>query len=342
MTRVKNGHDFLHRMLAQPDDAEVVQLIEQLIANRVREDTWLDFKDGRWTKDVDKDELRRDITAFANSDGGCLVIGVSEPDENGKSTNSARSLAACEGDVDKAITQISDVCRSLAGQVLPAPREVRRVTVAGGDVLVLPILRSGRLAPVPEHGVSYYLRVGDGKARMPEYLLADVTFGRRQRPDLDVRVTAKRNEDGPLVLFDFRIQVENRVVSTAKELHCGAAGWMGSTHGVRGSAPSRQLLEVVDWGKRPRQMDRWAFPLELIGADSRVTESLAPFATATTNVQIRVPAAIVLGLDLTVEAALWIASSSAPPLWWQLRTAWTGDASAVEVEGMPRAAVTST
>ena len=37
---------------------------------------------------------------------------------------------------------------------------------------------------------------------MPEYLLADVTFGRRQRPDLDVRVTAKRNEDGPLVLFD--------------------------------------------------------------------------------------------------------------------------------------------
>ncbi|MBN8613740.1 MAG: ATP-binding protein [Deltaproteobacteria bacterium] len=120
ITNIKNGHAFLHRMLAQPADDEAADLVRGLIRSRLHEDTWIDFKDGAWTARVDRDELRRDITAFANSDGGCLVIGVSDVDSsNNESTDRAQRLSGCVGDVDRAVEQIASICQSLTGQLLP-------------------------------------------------------------------------------------------------------------------------------------------------------------------------------------------------------------------------------
>ena len=52
--------------------------IDDLIQNEVEESIYLDYKDGR-ALDPDKiAEITKDVSAFANADGGIIVYGVSE------------------------------------------------------------------------------------------------------------------------------------------------------------------------------------------------------------------------------------------------------------------------
>ena len=52
--------------------------IDDLIQNEVEESIYLDYKDGR-ALDSDKiAEITKDVSAFANADGGIIVYGVSE------------------------------------------------------------------------------------------------------------------------------------------------------------------------------------------------------------------------------------------------------------------------
>src|SRR4051812_40771160 len=55
--------------------------IEKLVHNGVPEDLHLEYKSGR-PKDINhfKDDIAQDVSAFANSDGGTLIVGVSERD----------------------------------------------------------------------------------------------------------------------------------------------------------------------------------------------------------------------------------------------------------------------
>src|SRR4051812_25208113 len=55
--------------------------IERLVAQRVREDSDLEFKEVLYgASDADKRELVADIAALANGVGGILVLGIREED----------------------------------------------------------------------------------------------------------------------------------------------------------------------------------------------------------------------------------------------------------------------
>jgi predicted HTH transcriptional regulator len=55
--------------------------VEQLVDGGIPENLHLEYKSGRPTnKDRYKDDIANDISAFANSDGGTLILGVSEKD----------------------------------------------------------------------------------------------------------------------------------------------------------------------------------------------------------------------------------------------------------------------
>jgi hypothetical protein len=253
-TPLKNGHDFFQRMLAQGAEAEDrVTLVTQLVVeDKLPEDTWLDYKDGRYLDKLDKAELRRDITAFANSGGGCLVIGVSEKKEPDSCLSKPGDFAPFTGDVGRVRSQIEGVVQHLVGQVLPPPRPPMYLSIGGGTVVVIAIPRSGRLAAVNENGaLAYYIRVVEGRAKVPDYLIADLMFGRREQPDLEAQVVALGKVEEPACLrFVFHVQVENRGFTTAAGLHCGAATWQGSSHGFRGAAPGRRLRELIEWGPK--------------------------------------------------------------------------------------------
>lgn len=52
--------------------------IEQLIRGEVQENIHLDYKDSRAIRKDARDEIAKDVSAFANSDGGVLIYGVRE------------------------------------------------------------------------------------------------------------------------------------------------------------------------------------------------------------------------------------------------------------------------
>jgi|CXWL01.1.fsa_nt_gi hypothetical protein len=58
--------------------------IERLFTEKVQEGRTLEYKQTVGNSDDEKRELLEDITSFANTDGGWLLIGISEEDESGK------------------------------------------------------------------------------------------------------------------------------------------------------------------------------------------------------------------------------------------------------------------
>jgi predicted HTH transcriptional regulator len=52
--------------------------IDQMIRNQVQEDIHLDYKASKAISLKERDEIAKDVSAFANSDGGVLIYGVEE------------------------------------------------------------------------------------------------------------------------------------------------------------------------------------------------------------------------------------------------------------------------
>jgi hypothetical protein len=113
--------------LAQIDLA----LIERLCADRVTESATLDFKRELPAGSSGKDELLKDVCAFANTEGGDLVYGVEE--ENGE----AARIAPLPGDQREA--EVRRVLQTIDSNVEPRITGLTHVTVAvlHGYVLII-------------------------------------------------------------------------------------------------------------------------------------------------------------------------------------------------------------
>jgi predicted HTH transcriptional regulator len=54
--------------------------IEFLMAQKIEESLYLEYKSGAALRSNNKQELAKDVSAFANSDGGVIIYGISETD----------------------------------------------------------------------------------------------------------------------------------------------------------------------------------------------------------------------------------------------------------------------
>ena len=107
--------------------------LRKLCDDKCPESTTLDFKQSLpGSADKDKQELLKDVCAFANTEGGDLVYGISESEEG------------CAEDLIPIVGELPDAASRRITQVLDAgldPRvqgvRIRHVDVEGGYVLVL-------------------------------------------------------------------------------------------------------------------------------------------------------------------------------------------------------------
>ena len=58
--------------------SSTLQDIDQLIATQTQESLHLDYKDSRAIDKSKREEISKDVSAFANADGGTIIYGVTE------------------------------------------------------------------------------------------------------------------------------------------------------------------------------------------------------------------------------------------------------------------------
>ena len=133
--------------------------LQELVDAQVPEGLRLDFKLTNYGKsDSDKRELLKDVSAFANSHGGHLVIGIEETE--GVATN----IVGVDIDADAEILRMEQILRNAIEPPIPGIR-MRSISLAKGrKVLLLRIPRSWN----PPHRVTtqgtnrFYIRHSAG------------------------------------------------------------------------------------------------------------------------------------------------------------------------------------
>ena len=182
--------------------------IDSLLASKIEEDQYLEYKRGAWlnvgTKERNR-ELKRYVSGFANAAGGVLLVGVAG------SEGSAPNWIVDGCPISKVDSWAGQVVSQLA---LSPPAVVRAIPHPKGTVLLVSVDRSSKLIPyVDRGGLSYTLRVGDNTVDVPDYLAADLLLGRRERAQLKVDVDIRMQPHGEgsklLTLSVKKIAVEN-------------------------------------------------------------------------------------------------------------------------------------
>jgi len=75
--------------------------IERLIRDQVQENIHLDYKASKAISQKSRDEIAKDVSAFANSDGGVLIYGVEEKDHLPVRIDDGVDDAVCSERVDR-------------------------------------------------------------------------------------------------------------------------------------------------------------------------------------------------------------------------------------------------
>lgn len=179
--------------------------IDDLIQNEVEESIYLDYKDGR-ALDPDKiAEITKDVSAFANADGGIIVYGVSE----NKATHKPEGYATV---TNPKITKewleqkISLIRRKIDG-VLIFP--IRLEGNPNDSIYVVKIPRSNN-APHMALDNKYYKRHNFSSDPMEEYEVREA-FNRASIPNLEITGCSlyKSEESENSVTFDLMASIAN-------------------------------------------------------------------------------------------------------------------------------------
>lgn len=240
-----------------PDESD----IDNLLMPWVAEDLYLDYKHGNELKKANAAQtVRQYVSAFANSAGGVLVVGVDED-------NHRVVGASAPGGGD--LARWASTCLTPVAAYLAPPPRIAAVQHRDGTVLALAVNRNPLLVPVVEAGeVTYHLRVHDQTLKAPAYLVTDLLLGRRERPDLavaDATVTvtitgAPTNEQRVMVLSP-QIQIENRGLSQVNGVAAGILGWTIDDRKRPHGTQILSYLEIVEpadeWLPRRIGHGRW-------------------------------------------------------------------------------------
>jgi len=199
----------LRDLLLRDDDLSLEAFQQFLQSPGSREGLYIDFKAADELNKTNKlmtHTIRQYVAAFANSDGGILVIGVKEPTDEEKKRGGKPFLDPINDitvqETDKAGLEnwVAQVVRDLVGY-LGAPPRIRVLAVPSatasqlrpGVICFITTARAPSLVPLNKNGANvFYFRIEDQAREVPESLVADLLLGRRSTPHLVV--SAQRPE----------------------------------------------------------------------------------------------------------------------------------------------------
>jgi hypothetical protein len=177
------------------------QDLDELCENTARETSELEFKGAlpfqpvrgqpetadRWVTrgdrvgDYARDKLLTELVAFANADGGTLVLGIEETDDEPRRARGLSPLPRCE-DLAR---RLADACEDVIEPRLPIV-DARALPLVDGDGSGFVIMRVGRSAAGPHRLVSdgqFYIRRGERSVKMAVREIRDAVLDLARRGD---------------------------------------------------------------------------------------------------------------------------------------------------------------
>ncbi len=308
----------------QIDNRLSVDEIDQLVTQRVREDLYLEYKHGdALTKGDATNTIREYLSAFANSNGGVLIIGVDAP--GGIPIN----VTGCAGHNKGGLDEWAARCITPIANYFSPPPKFHIVNHPKGDVLICLAYRSLQLVPCTEKGgnVIYHFRLHDQTLKAPDYLLADLLLGRRQHPVIEIvdwkGVDFKKSLDNSRNSMDLEFQLglrfENRSFVWGEGSRWGLIAWVNSfdnRYGLELIHPSNHLLSFINVQQILSSHDSRS--KQLVHA-SNLTNVDKPFDTHWHNIRLSIPLRVHNQWFTYVwRAALYFIAKNSLPIWYQV------------------------
>lgn len=159
-----------------------LETINYLMENEVEENIHLDYKDGKalQTNDKGKNDITKDVSSFANSDGGIIVYGLSEKDHKPNSISPLDGNGFTKERLDQIIANIQPHIKGV--KIFP----IRIDGDLSRSIYVVRIPRSS-YAPHMATDHRYYKRNNFQSVAMEDYEVRDL-FNRADKPELEISV----------------------------------------------------------------------------------------------------------------------------------------------------------
>ena len=284
---------------------------------RSTEDQYIEYKDG---KDLNKENnpaemVREYISAFANSDGGILAIGIED-----KTLKLTGCKAPGGGDLRE---WASRALTPIAPFLSPKPK-INILINQNNYVLLIAVPRSFGLVPCNIKGeVKYFFRLHDQTLLAPEYLIKDLLLDRRKRPNLLIQ-SHKFINIHPLIdktektIVQFvpaiTISIENQSLVWADN----------SRHGFITCSPNNQnkdffisshLLGYIELYRPKTELF-----IPIFRHRSEVFHTIDPFEKNEVSCNYGLPAIYKDGymIDLTYKFAFYLIAREMQPVWYQI------------------------
>ena len=229
-----------------------------LINNEAEESVHLDFKAaGSLSKDDKKKaEIAKDVSAFANSDGGIIVYGIEEHEHK------AHALSYIDGNTytKEWLEQViqDNIQRRIEGLEIFPIRDNGDITKS---IYIVKIPRSSN-TPHMSADKCYYKRNNFRSVKMEEYKVRDL-FYRESTPNLKIAgyILYDQESDEEVVKYHFEAQIWNdsNVISTVYKLNCyivnfitfNKISWEAFKEDINYTMLDRSILKISALGKHP-------------------------------------------------------------------------------------------
>lgn len=190
-----------------------IEIIESLIANEVEENIHLDYKasGALGKKDEKKSEIVKDVSAFANSDGGIIIYGLTEENHKPKEFDFVDGNVFTKEWLENIIHQVQP---HIEGIIIYPIRNDGNIEQS---IYVVKIPRSEK-APHMARDHKYYKRFNFKSEPMEDYEVKDILH-RKYSPTLQIVNGTLQDEDieegDETVTFSFKAWIRNtgRVIS---------------------------------------------------------------------------------------------------------------------------------
>lgn len=258
-------------------------------------------------------DIRRDIVAFANTSGGCLMVGVDQRDGGFV----AEGVSPTAGDLKSWFATVMDPIR---GQLLEQP-VAREIVLGDVRVWIVATARNQAglvFAPGESQELVLPMRIDDSTIDAPAYLVTDLLVGRRSHPHFRGRaiLTASHSHGMTGQTTDIRVSID---VENTSFVHADDCHVIFVRHHV---ASARSQSRVYD--KDMREMGLSPSLHSMIDADSEHAPALSQMARRVGTLEpfVLLPLAnfdlALVGHVSRLRAAVFVVYRGGPPAMFQI------------------------